>query len=127
MAYAIEELHGLTEAHRKSVESPSAEMAAHLEDALGRKLVAYITGVSDPKAVGRWANGERSPSAENEKRLQAAYYIFWLLARGEGPHTIRAWFAGMNPLLDDEAPATVIREGQLREALAAAKAFVSPA
>jgi hypothetical protein len=31
----------------------------------------------------------------------------------------------MNPQLDDEAPADVIREGRLREALVAAQSFVS--
>jgi hypothetical protein len=43
----------------------------------------------------------------------------------DSPHVARAWFIGMNPQLDDEAPADVIREGRLREALVAAQAFVS--
>jgi hypothetical protein len=31
----------------------------------------------------------------------------------------------MNPQLDDDSPAEVIRDGRLKEALAAAKAFVA--
>ena len=38
---------------------------------------------------------------------------------------IRAWFIGMNPQLDDESPAEVIREGRVKDALTAAKTFVS--
>ena len=116
---------GTTQAHRTSVESSNCDMAAFLQEALGQKLVAYTVGVSDAKTVGRWAANERTPRGENEERLRAAFYIFRLLSDVEGSHTIRAWFAGLNPLLGEEAPATAVREGRLREAVAAAKAFIS--
>lgn len=112
-------------AHRQTVESSPADMARFLQETLGQKLVAYIANVSAPRTVSRWMANERKPGRESEERLSAAFYIFRLLGEVESSHVIRAWFAGLNPLLDDMAPATLIREGRTREAVAAAKAFVS--
>jgi hypothetical protein len=112
-------------AHRQSVESSPADMARFLQDTLGQKLVAYITNVSGPRTVAHWVTGDRSPGTESESRLRVAFLIFRLLGEVESSHVVRAWFAGLNPVLDDTAPATAIREGKMREALAAAKAFVS--
>ena len=113
------------EAHRTTVESSMADVAAFLQDALGQKLVAYMANISDPKAVGRWASGERKTRPETERRLRDAQYIFRLLVTKESPYTVRAWFVGLNPQLDDESPATVIRDGRTRDALVAAKAFLA--
>jgi hypothetical protein len=115
------------EIHRTTVESSTADIAAFLQDALGQKLVAYMTGIADSKAVGRWASGERDPRAETERRLRDAQYIFRLLVTEESPYTARAWFVGLNPQLDDESPAAAIREGRTRDALVAAKAFLAGA
>ena len=101
------------------------DVAQYLQEALGQKLVAYIAGVSDSKQVGRWAQGTQVPRDEPERRLRAAFQIFHLLLTEESPHVIRAWFIGMNPQLDDDSPAEVIRDGRVKEALAAAKAFVA--
>jgi len=38
---------------------------------------------------------------------------------------VRSWFIGMNPQLDDRAPAEVLREDDLREVLAAAQAYLA--
>ena len=51
--------------------------------------------------------------------------VFQLLQAEESPHTVRAWFVGLNPQLDDVAPAEAIRAGQLRDVLVAARAYVS--
>lgn len=113
------------EAHERSVSFEVKDVAQYLQEALGQKLVAYIAGVGDSKQVGRWAQGTQSPRDEPERRLRAAFQIFHLLLAEESPHVIRAWFIGMNPQLDDDSPAEVIRDGRLKEALAAAKAFVA--
>jgi CubicO group peptidase (beta-lactamase class C family) len=126
MGFAVEELPGATkQAHRQTVESSPGDMARFLQDALGQKLVAYIANVSGPRTVARWVANDRDPSPGAEERLSVAFYIFRLLGEVESSHVIRAWFAGLNPLLDEQSPATVIREGGFREAVAAAKAFVS--
>ncbi len=114
-----------SEVHHRSVSFEIAEVAKYLQDALGQKLVAYMAGVNDPKRVGRWAQGLQTPRADAERRLRAAFQIFHLLLASDGDHVVRAWFIGMNPELDDDAPADAIREGRLKEVLTAAKAFTA--
>jgi hypothetical protein len=113
------------EAHERSVTMDIAGVAGYLQEVLGQKLVAHIASVRDPKGVGQWARGTQVPRLEAERRLRATYQILHLLLTVDSPHVARAWFIGMNPQLDDEAPADIIREGHLREALVAAQAFVS--
>ncbi|HEY1457870.1 MAG TPA: hypothetical protein VGF15_05075 [Solirubrobacteraceae bacterium] len=115
-----------TETHRTTVESSIADIAAFLQDALGQKLVAFMIGVDDPKTVGRWASGKRMPKdLEVERKLRNAHQIFRLLLTKESPHTVRAWFVGLNPQLDDESPAVAVRDGRTRDVLVAAKAFLA--
>ena len=112
------------EAHRRTVSLTTPDIARFLQDTLGSKLTAYIAGAADPKMVGKWAAGTK-PSAEREKRLRAAYQIFQLLLEAEDEHVARAWFIGMNPQLDDETPADCLRESQVKDVMAAARAFLS--
>jgi hypothetical protein len=113
------------EAHRKAVESSISDVVVYLQEVLGQKLVAYIAGVADPRTAARWAAGERAPRADHEQRLRCAYQTFQLLLAEEAPHTIRAWFLGLNPQLDDESPAQSIRDGAFRDVLIAAKTFLA--
>lgn len=115
-----------TETHRTTVESSIADIAAFLQDALGQRLVAFMVGVDDPKTVGRWASEKRLPrDLEVERKLRDAYQIFRLLLTKESPYTVRAWFVGLNPQLNDESPATAISEGRTRDVIVAAKAFLA--
>ncbi len=88
----------------------TASLARSLQDVLGQRLVAVIAGVSDAKAVGKWARGERSPHPEAERRLRHAFHVTQLLLQHESAETVRAWFVGMNPDLDDRAPALLLAE-----------------
>ena len=45
--------------------------------------------------------------------------------RFDSSRVVKAWFIGLNPQLDDESPAEAIREGRLKEAMSAARAFVA--
>jgi hypothetical protein len=112
-------------AHRTQVTFDIADIAAFLQETLGQKLVAFMANVKDAKTVGQWIKGEQSPREDSEKRLRTAFQIFHLLQDEESPHTVRAWMIGMNPQLDEESPAEAIREGRLKDALIAAKAYVS--
>lgn len=114
-----------TQAHQRAVEFKIADIARFLQENLGQKLVAYLAKVSDEKTVGKWASGQQAPRNEAEERLRAAFQIFHLLQSEESPHTVRAWFVGMNPQLDDLSPAEAIREGRRRDALVAAKSYVA--
>jgi hypothetical protein len=113
------------EAHRQVTESSIEQITQYLEEVLGRKLVATLAEVKDPKAVARWASGERAPRPAAEERLRVAYQIFRLLLTAESPHTVRAWFIGLNPQLADESPILVIQEGRFQEAMVAARAYIA--
>lgn len=103
-----------------------AEIAAVLQQHLGQRVTAYLSGVKDPKMVGRWARGKAKPRELAELRLRAAYPAAELLADAYGPGTARAWFFGTNSRLGDEAPAYLLRHGEppFRDLLPAARAFV---
>jgi len=115
----------VTSAHQKAMTFEVKDIARYLQEALGQRLVAYMAGVEDPKRVGRWAQGAQTPREEAERRLRAAFQIFHLLVASDSEHVVRAWFIGMNPQLEDDSPAEVIHEGRLKDALAAARAFVA--
>ena len=114
-----------TSAHRASVSESTAEIARFLSETLGPKLTAFIVD-ADPKTVTRWTQDvRRTPQQDAEQRLRSAYQVFQLLQTVESPHTIRAWFMGMNPQLDDLSPAEALHEGKSREVMAAARAFTN--
>jgi hypothetical protein len=115
---------GAVRAHAQSVQDPLAEIVSFLRDHLGASLVAFMAG-AETRNVIRWANGEVTPRDVAERRLRAAYQVYKLLEPHEAPQTIRAWFMGMNPQLDDASPAEVIVGDRGRDAMVAARAFAS--
>lgn len=110
-------------AHRQAMIASVSEMAAYLQRLLGQQVTAVIAGVKDARAVGQWARGERGPHPEAARRLRAAFQIAQLLSQVDGPGVVGAWFVGMNPLLDDEAPAVALAREPAR-VLDAARYFV---
>jgi len=101
------------------------DIIAFLNEHLGPRLLALTVGV-DHKTVGRWLTDEkRAPRFETETRLRAAYQVFCFIQQVEASATVRAWFMGMNPQLDDKSPAEAIRDGDARDVMAAARAFVN--
>lgn len=98
----------LRDAHDQAVRTPIADIAGYIQSLLGQKWTAYLAGVSDAKAVGKWARGTRKPHAESERKLRDAYQIALLISMVDDEETARAWFGGMNPVLDHRAPAWVI-------------------
>jgi hypothetical protein len=122
----VMEPQSVKQAHRIAMNASVPDVSSYLQDLLSRRLVAYIVGVKDAKTVSRWSNGEvKEVRQESEERLRTAYQIAQLLVQFDSPRIIKAWFIGLNPQLGDESPATTIREGKLKDALAAARAFVA--
>lgn len=113
-------------AHRNASTASIRDIAGLLQEVLSRRLTAYIANVRDAKTVTRWASGEVSEirDLETERRLRTAYEITQLLLAEESPQTVRAWFIGLNPQIDDTSPAEAIYEGRLKEALLAARSFM---
>ncbi|GAA1811312.1 hypothetical protein [Nesterenkonia flava] len=113
-----------TKAHNRSVQLSTEDITSELVRVLGRQLLAFIVG-KDPKSLSRWAAGTHSPKDREEKILRNAYQVFALLDPVESDHTIRAWFMGMNPQLDDESPAEALSEERFRDVATAARSFVN--
>lgn len=121
---AVEELRAVEQqAFSQATRTDVSELARYLQDVFGQKLVALMVGIKDPKAVGAWARGERTPHPQAEQGLRKAHQITHLLLHVDSAPVVRAWFMGMNPQLDDRAPALVLPEDPER-VLQAARAFV---
>ena len=110
--------------HARTARLSVPTIVGSLPDVLGQRLVAVVAGVSDAKAVGKWARGQRSPHPEAEHRLRNAYQVVQLLLAQESADTVRARFIGMNPDLDDHAPALVLRDDPV-QVLQAARSFLA--
>lgn len=116
-------------AYEESVRLEPAELVGRLREILGARLVAYLGSVQETRAVRQWAEGTRSPSAAVQNRLRVAYRVAAMLREKDSTGAVQAWFQGMNPRLDDVAPARLLREGDLEQVgpaiLAAARAFAA--
>jgi hypothetical protein len=117
-------MHAEVDSYMAAVRSSVSQIASELEGLLGQRLTAVIAGVSDAKAITKWARGERAPRPDAEQRLRDAYYVTTLLLQAESPSTVRAWFSGMNPELDDRAPALALADDAPR-VLQAARTFLA--
>lgn len=117
-------------AHAHAVRVPVPALVGELRDLLGARLVAYVAGVKETRAVHEWADEAvvRSPSDAVVRRLRVALQVALLIAEVDGPEVARAWFQGLNPQLDDRSPARLLREGDLDEVgpavIAASRAFL---
>ena len=85
------------------------QVVTHLLDALGALLVAVITGAEYVDTVEAWARGDSSPDPAQEQTLRIAWEVVQLLTDVDSAETVRAWFNGMSPELDDAAPALLLR------------------
>jgi hypothetical protein len=104
------------------------DVAAELRELLGARLVAYLGGVRETRAVHEWADESRQPSAEVQQRLRLALQVALPIAEADGTEVAQAWFQGLNPELEDRSPARMLRDGEIEEAgpavIAAVRAFL---
>jgi len=98
---------------RKSI----ADIAAYLQQHIGQRPTAYLSGLKDAKTVGQWAAGRVTPRGAATLRLRHAYHAVRIIVEAFGYETAGAWLFGMNRQLDDEAPAFVLRHVELPEEL----------
>ena len=116
------------QAFAESVRSPLPHLVKDLCGLLGPKLVAYIAGVSETRALQQWIEGVRPKHPDVEKRLRLAAQLARLIAAHDNGAVAQAWFQGLNPQLGDRSPARLLREGDIADVgprlLAAARAFV---
>lgn len=109
--------------HSKSVQLAIEDVAGALQQHMGQALLAVVVG-KNVRTVARWSAGAARPVSADEKLLRDAYQVLELVLTVEESLVARAWFMGMNPLLDDMSPVEALAGGQARLVLAAARAYV---
>lgn len=117
-------------AYDESVRMDTQVVVKELRELLGARLVAFLAGVKETRAVHEWAEGDRDiRSPEVADRLRVAYRVARLITSRDRPEVAQAWFQGLNPKLGDRSPARILRDGDLEEVgpevLAAARAFAA--
>ncbi|ABG99545.1 conserved hypothetical protein (plasmid) [Rhodococcus jostii RHA1] len=117
-------------AYNEAARMSQPELVTALRELLGVKLVAYLGRVKETRAVRQWADGTRTiGNASDVERLRIAYRAARLITDRDTPAVAQAWFQGLNPILDDRAPALLLREGELADigsqVLAAARQFAA--
>lgn len=100
------------------------EIVSYLVTNLGPTLTAAIANKST-KTVERYSHSETSVPAATEQTLRNAHQVFTYVRLVDEAPTVRAWFMGMNPQLEDRSPVECLRDGRFHDVLAAAKAFVT--
>jgi hypothetical protein len=116
-------------AHEHAMRVPFPTAVSELRDLLTPRLVAYLAGVRETRAVHHWADGTRDvKSSAVEDKLRFALQVALLLSEHDERRVVQAWFQGLNPHLEDRSPARLLREGDLEEVgpvvLAAGRAFL---
>lgn len=117
------------EAFDYATRAPLHFVVKELIDVLGAKMVAYIAGVTETRAVHEYAQQKREPKDPSvPARLRLALRVAYLISRRDSKEVAQAWFMGLNPQLGDRSAARLLREGDLAdvgpEIIAAARAFV---
>lgn len=93
----------------RAVRMSDAELASAVRDVLGAKLTAYIGGVKSTRSVTQWIDeGVAIRGVNARERLILALRVASMICERDSKRVAQVWFQGMNPILDDEAPARVI-------------------
>lgn len=105
-------------------------LVKEVRELLGARLVAVIAQVSETRAVHQWAEGQRSiRDPRITSRLRVALQASQTVANAESRDVAQAWMQGLNPLLEDQSPAWLLREGDLDtdgpRVIAAARQFAA--
>ncbi|HXO30158.1 MAG TPA: XRE family transcriptional regulator [Thermoanaerobaculia bacterium] len=120
-----------SQVEHEAITAKIGDVAAYLQEHLGQKMTAYLSGIDHAKTVGLWVAHKSEPRDLPSMRLRYAYRAARLLIDAYDDETARAWFFGSNTRLDDEAPAYLLRHGtspdDLRRMIPAAYAFVEVA
>jgi hypothetical protein len=97
---------------RSNVGRTQKAVVKYLQAQLGSRTTAYLSGADDAQVVDLWMQGEARPDRLHWKRLQSAYDATRVLVEAYDDQTTRSWFVGMNPTLDNDSPARVLRNSR---------------
>ena len=112
---------------RKAKNDDIKKIISFLNVHLGAKLTAYLSGKSDALVVDRWMRVTDIPNPVETLRLRYAFEAVAMVVEEYDAETAISMFLGMNRVLNDEAPASWLRdhekEEDLREVVLAAKSL----
>lgn len=77
---------------------------------LGASLVAVIGSQKSTAVVRNWIKEKSMPDTIIQEKIHVALTVSRFIAKSEGSDIVRAWFVGMNPDFEDNAPALVIEQ-----------------
>lgn len=112
--------------HARAISGDVADVLLTLVGALGVEPVATMVQRT-ARTVDRWRKKEQAMPVPEQKMLRDIFLAYSILAEREDDHTIRAWFLGMNPTLNDYSPIEVFVDGRARSVVAAARDFAKGA
>lgn len=103
---------------------------AALVEKLGLKLVAYLGDVNEVRSVRHWSGGTYAiTNTDKIERFRMAFCAASMITLRASNGVAQAWFQGMNPILGDASPASVLRDGDIDaigpKILAAARRFAT--
>lgn len=113
-----------TTRHSEVAQVALPDLVRQLTDVVGAALVAVMARAPSAQDGEQWARGVQTPDAAVERRLRDAQRVVQALAQVEAPDVIRGWLIGMNPVLEDQAPALFLADDPA-EVLLAARIFVA--
>ncbi|MBI5242727.1 MAG: hypothetical protein HY922_03455 [Elusimicrobia bacterium] len=95
---------------REAVQSDISQIALYLQNNIGQKMTAYLSGLKDAKMVGQWVAKKTRPKSDIvDARLREAFKAAHILVQAFGQQTAKAWFVGTNSRLGGQAPAYLLR------------------
>jgi hypothetical protein len=106
----------------------SHEVVLRLRVLLGSKLVAYLIGADNTKAVQTLSEpGSPVPPPLVQERLRTALTAASALSEGNERTTVQSWFIGLNPALNDVSPVRYLKESahDSEAVIHAAQSFVA--
>lgn len=112
------------EAHNRTTSQDIHETTRQLVSQLGPTAVSFLAGAKDSKQAAKWQQADGpEPRQEPARRLMAAHRAWQMVSTTESDFVARNWFIGSNPRLEELSPIEALREGQIKQVIAAATAF----
>ena len=114
---------------KQSKEKNIQEIVKELAEILGERMTVFVSGRNNVNALKFWLSGKGNPEPAEELRLRYAYRGAKALSNEYDSATAVSFFMGMNRSLNEEAPASFLRdhekEKDLEEVWLAVKGFIT--
>ena len=109
------------------IDYPTASASSTIEYGIDGDERCDRKSCSDGKAAypfRSYSSGDAKPSRRELARLRVTLDVIRIIGSIDTASTVRAWFMGLSPELNDQSPAEAIAAGQDADTLAAARAYI---